>query len=289
MQFVGIDVGRDQVKVVTAGKRLSFKSKVGEWRERKLSSGGDYEVEINEQKYFIAELAEESFFAREMATENKIHEETKILFLSALGIIANPGLVNIVTGVPISQHTTHIKQKLTELLHGLHQIKINSIDGNYRIEQIDMAPESGAAFWDAILDDKGRICNTWLSQQKVRVVDIGSRTVNYCTINNRKYLDRDSGTLNYGIFELHNAEVVPSKSAKEQFARKVVADISKKWLNYEPDEDIVFLTGGGALLLEEWLTNMFTVTQMAEDPLFANALGYWKMGVAKWAAKSVVS
>ncbi len=132
-----------------------------------------------------------------------------------------------------------------------------------------------------MLNDDGGLANTWLAKQRVRVVDIGSRTVNYCTINQRQYVDRDSGTLGYGIMELHNAEAAPGDASKEQFARRVAADLSKRWLRYDPGTDLVLLTGGGALLLERWLRQHFPVYQLADDALFANAAGYYKMGVAR--------
>ena len=282
--IIGVDVGRNTVKAVSPKKKIIFRSKVGEWRERKLTDGGDYEVQLNNNKYFVADLAEESYFSREMATESKIHDETKILFLSVVGLLVKPyETVQIVTGLPVYQHTPEVKNELKELLEGEHKIKVqNKKAGNYTIEEIIIAPESGGAYWDALLDSEGKLTNEFLAEKFVRVVDIGSRTINYCTIPQRKYLDRDSGTLNYGVLELTNAAKKPDRVACEQFTRRIVADLSKRWLGYRPATDVILLAGGGSILLKEWLKQHFTLAQFLEDPVFSNAKGFYKMGVAKW-------
>lgn len=282
MQFVGIDVGRDSVKAVTCGTKVSFKSRVGEWRERRLNSGGDFEVDVGGQKYFVADLAEESYFRREMATESKVHQETQILFLTALSQIVKGKRIAITTGLPVTQHTANDKEALSRLLQGSSWVIVNNQKYSFDIERFGIVPEAGGAYWDAVLDNNGKISNSWLAEQKVRVIDIGSRTVNYCTIDRRKYLDRDSGTILYGVLELENAG--QSDVTKEQFARRIVADISKKWLGYQPQRDTVLLTGGGSLLLERWLKPHFPLAQIVDDPVFANARGYYKMGMARWAA-----
>lgn len=283
LQVIGMDVGRNEVKAVSNRKRVSFKSRVGEWRERRLTSGGDYEVQVDGKRYFIADLAEESFFAREMVSESKIHQETQILFLSALALVADPGeKAAIITGLPVAHHTTEGKEAMTDLLWGPHTVRVNGQFGAYVVDQIGIVPEGGGAYWDAILDDEGKLRNSWLAEQKVRVVDLGSRTVNYVTIHRRKYLDRDSGTMNYGMLELSNSQEESDDTALEQFTRRIAADLMKRWLNYRPQEDVVLLAGGGSILLAPWLQQHFPLAQFAEDPLFANAQGYRKMGVARW-------
>jgi len=286
MQIVGIDVGRNKVKAVSRDKKIAYTSRVGEWRPRKLTNGGDYEIEINGKGYFIADLAAESYFMREMATESKIHEETKVLFIAALVLVADPEeQCMIITGLPISQHTAGEKERLSKLLQGTYYVTLGGVEKYFHIDEIGIVPEGGGAYWDAVLDREGHVNNVPLTEGTVRVIDIGSRTINYCTINNRKYIDRDSGTLNYGILELQNMGDKPEPHYCEGFTRRVLADLSKKWFNHNPGEDIVLFTGGGSILLKQWLKLHFENVIFAEDPVFANALGYYKMGAAKWAAK----
>lgn len=277
-QIIGIDVGRDKVKIVTDSNRLNFSSRVGEWRRMKLNSGGDYELQINQDKYFIGELAEESYFSRQMATESKITEETKVLFLGAIAIVADPRRkISINTGIPVKQHTKKIKAELTQLLTGTYKIGINKGEVNtFVIDDIGIIPESAGAYWDIVLNSEGN--GQSLTDKIVRAIDIGSRTVNYCTIKSKKYLDRDSGTLPYGALEVANAH--GGDELLESFARRIIADLSQRWLNYS-NNDFVLLSGGGSLLLEKWFKPHFNNCKIAANPVMANASGFYKMGVAR--------
>ena len=170
----------------------------------------------------------------------------------------------------------------------MHRVEINGRQKTIVINDIGIVPEAGGAYWNAVLDGQGRVANSFIAGQRVRIVDVGSRTVNYCTIDKREYIDRDSGTLPYGVIELMNADKASREDAKgisedkkDHFARRIAGDLSKKWLKYVPDSDLVLLTGGGSILLHEYLQRHFLVNQLV-DTVYANAEGFYKMGVARW-------
>lgn len=286
MYPVGADIGRNKPKIFSKDVRLSFPARVGEWRSRKLSSGGDYEVMIDGQKVFVGDLAaEESYFIREMASESKIHQETMILFFTALALIPTQDSFAVTIGLPIYQHDQANKDRLVELLSRRRRVKVNNgPDRLISIDRIGVAPEGSGPYWDEHLTMTGGSKQADMSGRMHRTIDVGSRTINYCTIKDRRYIDKDSGTLSYGVMELENADKNKSEEAKEQFARRIVADLSKRWMNYDPEIDIILLAGGGALLLGELLRKHFPRCRVAEDPVFANARGFFKMGVAKWGA-----
>ena len=270
--LIGLDIGRNSVKVCCGDGRFSFPSKIGEWRERRLTSGGNYELEYNGQKYFVGELAEESYCQREMATESKIHNETKLLFLTALGIVNKPDF-NVTIGLPVIQHVPIIKEQFNSFLIGKYSYKLNGESRNINISNIGIVPESAGVYWSEVLNYDGKIVRKDLANGLVRILDIGSRTINYCSIKDKKYIDKDSGTLNYGCYEIEN-----SKAPLGQFARKIVADMSKIWLNQAK----IIIAGGGAPLLHEYFMEHWPDCQIAEDPVFANAKGFYKMGVARY-------
>jgi len=292
MQIIGIDVGRDRVKAVSSMGRVDFPSVVGEWQQRNLSTKhGEYEVTVDQNKVFVGELAiRESYCQRAMATETKTHQESKILFLTALAALVKEGeSVNVVTGLPVAQHTTSGKNEFKKLLEGIHKVEINGQPRNIIINDIGIVPEAGGAYWSVVLDKHGQVSNSFIAEQKVRIVDVGSRTVNFCTIDKREYIDRDSGTLPYGVIELMNADKGSrdnvqniGEDVKEHFARRIAGDLSRKWMTYVPDQDLILLSGGGSILLQQYLKQHFMVNQLVEDCVYANAEGFFKMGVAKW-------
>lgn len=270
MNIVSIDTGRDSIKPLN---KKQFRSVVGDWQKRNLSNDGNYEVEINNEKYFVGDLAlSESVACREMATESKIHIETKILFLTALGLTATEENPFIITGVPIRQFTTETKENLEKLLCGNYIIRINNFPvKRICVNSITIAPEGGASFWYALSKNQS------LEIGKKRIVDIGSRTINYATIDGKKYINKDSDTLQYGCLKLKDDRIT-----LEQLAHKIVADLSKAWLEYDPDNDLILLTGGGSILLGDILKRHFKKCQLIDDPIFSNVQGYYRMGVEKW-------
>jgi len=283
MQVIGVDSGRQGVKAVTEGNRRIFiPSVVGEWRKRKISEGGDYEVLINGQQYFVGELAAmESRFRREMTSRSKIHEETRVLTITAIALLATPGEeIRIVTGLPVDQHILEIKQEYTRLLSGCHTIKIN--DGPQREivltdNGIAITIEGAGAYWSEVLRERK-------FSGKFRVLDLGSRTINALTINGTRFVDVDSFNLDYGCLEVQNACNNPNDGVAEQLARRIYAELSQRWMDL--NDELVLLAGGGALLMEQWLTRHFKGAQILEDPVYANALGYYLMGKAKWQKQS---
>jgi len=288
MEVIAVDLGRDRVKAITVGgKRILITSRVGEWYERKLTSGGNYEVELGDgqdDRFFVHDLAGESFCDRTMTTRSKIHLESLILFLTAVMQVSTSKDIccNVVTGVPVEQHDKETKLKFSQLLLGKHSLKVNHEAYEVNVGEVLIVPEGGGAYWDAVLGDDGELRDAWLSNQKVRVIDIGSRTINYLTITRRKYSDKGSGTLDYGVLQLHNMNEKPTDQHAEQFARKIVADLSRRWQDYDETSDAVLLTGGGSVLLESWLRPHYLLARMAANPVEANSRGFLKMGVVRW-------
>jgi plasmid segregation protein ParM len=277
INFVGIDSGRNATKVA-AERIFSFPSRIGTARQLQLESGLDYEVEINGDKYFVGWLAEEALDRRGVVGESKFLKEMKICFLTALALANCPGKRNyITTGLPVSQHTPQDKLLLISLLKGQYRVRIGGKETELNISNINAVPEGAGAWWDAILNDYGRVAEPALLQQPVvRIIDLGSRTINYLTLNEGRFVDRLSGTLNYGCLELDHPANDP-----EKFAQRIKADLMQKWLEVRPSE-LTFLTGGGALVMEETLARLLPNTTIATDPVTANARGYKKLGIVAY-------
>jgi plasmid segregation protein ParM len=261
---ISVDCGRYAVKSV-GSRKLTFPSVVGEWRQRKISEGGNYDVAINGNRYFIGELAQqESRFARDMTTRSKIHEETKILTLTAIALQAETERVKLVTGLPVDQHTDGIKAELRRLLSGIYDLEVNGIKKHIRLAESDI-----------IVSIEG--AGAYMAESppgKCRVIDAGSRTINTLTIDeNKKYRDLQSGTLDYGCMDL------AADDKTEQFSRRIITDLSKLWVKYSGE--LVLLTGGGAGILEPYLCKHFNVRQVS-NPVYANAIGYHALGVRMW-------
>jgi plasmid segregation protein ParM len=237
-----------------------FPSYIGEWRERKLKSSirDDIELEYQGEKYFVGDLArDESEFVRSMMTDSKAHEDTLLLVLTALHKAGAEGSVKVMTGLPVDQHTEYEKSKLKSLLIGPHLVKVNGVEKEINIERVEVAIEGGAAFWSNPVPGK------------VRIIDAGSKTVNYLTMQNKRYIDRESGTLPFG-FDTNKTNDI------KQISNRIAGEVSKKWKS----EDSVLLVGGKARELQIHLSQYFKNMDVAPNHLYANAKGFYKIGTA---------
>ena len=255
--YIGLDIGRNGVKAYTGGQTLYIPSIVGEWRERRLLSRRDDDIEtvFQGERYFIGNLAaNESEFGRYMMTDDKAHFDTLLLALVSIHL-AGRSNVSIITGLPVEHHRPDTKEAMRNLLKGQWDIEVNGNHRKIHIHDVKVAVEGGGAFWSAP------------QEGLVRVIDAGSKTVNYVTMRDKRYVDRDSGTLPFG-FNTNKTD------NPRQMVARIAGELGKKWSS----TDLVLISGGRAEELTELLRPYFSKVQPLPNPLFANAIGFYRAG-----------
>ena len=254
--ILGIDAGNYYTKVASHNKVFKFPSNIGEYREMNLEvNHGEYDmvVEYKNQRYFAGTLAKyESEFGSTMFGDSKAHLDGKLRVLIATYLTCNDNSrVQIVTGQPIGKHRE--KTKIKRMLEGMHTLTVNGITKRFTIDRVEVAPEGAGAFW------------AFKQQGKIRILDIGSGTINCATIIDGRYVDKDSFTLPFGANT--------TNSTHEQFAKGIQRAISRKWTDDVP----IYLIGGIATLIEPYLNAK--LLPIKYHPTFANALGFYQLGV----------
>jgi len=257
IRHISLDIGRKGVKTFDGLQTRYSPSVVGEWRDLKLKTRchDDIEVVFEGENLFVGNLAlNESEFGRYMMTDDKAHDDTRLLALVA---IHQAGLTNVTvtTGLPVDQHTDDGKSAMRSLLLGWWDIEVNGDRRTIRIMDVKVAAEGGGAFWSAPLDGL------------VRTIDAGSKTINYVTMRNKRYVDRESGTLPFG-FDTNKSENLKQMSAR------IAGELGKKW----SADDVVRVCGGRAEELATILKPHFTQVSAMENPLYANAIGFYRVG-----------
>ena len=58
-------------------------------------------------------------------------------------------------------------------------------------------------------------------------------------------------------------------------AEQVLAEVTRLW-NGGATIDAILVSGGGALLLGPYITHHFRHARVVGEPVFANALGFWR-------------
>jgi plasmid segregation protein ParM len=278
MQIISTDMGRSESKFYSNNQKFKFRSVVGEWHQRNLNTDGSYDVSINNENYFIGDLAlKESYLLREMSTESKIHEETKILCIVGISLLVQQNEIIVSTGLPINLFNLNVRDNLVALLKGNYTVTFKGFKPKqFSINQITVCPEGGGTYF---YEAKKR---PELKYGKVRCINVGSRTVNFCSIEDGNFINRDSGTLNYGATQLKN-----SKADHQSFARKIFADLSSKWINYNENEEIVILSGGGVISLDIYLKQFFKKVIVSDEPIYSDVLGFNEIAQAKYGRQIV--
>ncbi|SDX44622.1 plasmid segregation protein ParM [Marininema mesophilum] len=270
--ILGIDPGNEKVKVYGGVLgNLSFPSDLGEWRELRLTNRltpNDMVWEYEGRRGFAGTLAQaESEWGGTVKGTTKAHDDGKMRVLLGIHRIipeyqGGNLTVRIVTCQPICQHTSIEKEKIINMLIGSHDLTINGIRKVFRIQEVRVAAEGAAVgLFQPV-------------QGLLRVLDIGSATVNGATIKDMRYGDRESFTEPMG---LATAMTVDPKMV----ARRIQAIASgKRWYR----NDLIRLVGGGAVPMADAIREHFPKAYILSPygllPEFANAVALHEIGRA---------
>ena len=289
------DVGRSTVKALRGDKEGvsqildPFSSYVGEWHPRDLNNNQynkNFEVVINGQQYFIADLAKtESVHGRIMATETKFHADTQVLFLSSVALVLPPERLDFspITCVPVKYYRQESIDELKKLLEGNdYEVSVNGQTRHFSIKNLSVTVEGGATYWDLVLDGRGKVRSEAramaLLNGTTRMIEVGSRSVNLVTFEaGGGYIDRESKSLGYGTYSLENSGI--TDFSKGQFVQKLKGDAMFKWTSYTAKDNLILCGGGTLLLGQKLLREHFGdfVSPSQSTLLHSNALGAFKM------------
>jgi len=273
MLKVGLDVGRNSVKLYDGDHFIRFPSIVGEYRDLKFKDNlvdeNSFIVSIDGERYFVGDLArKESEFCRQLLVDDKATDDFVVLALVAL-FQTGYDEFDVVTGVPVDLHIEDTKQKVKSLLEGSYNVEVNGVRKKIYVNRVRVSVEGGGAFWASP------------KEGLVRIIDGGSKTINYMTVLDKRLVDRDSGTLPFG-FDTNKSSNI------KQMCNRIAGELGKKWGR----DDDVYTVGGCAEQLADYLSVYFPNARpyLVEKRIkngvdidlnvFANAIGYFHIGRA---------
>ena len=277
---LGIDAGNYEGKTIGQFGEDSFKTNICDWfvRDVEESFGSDdMEFEIDGRKGFAGSIAkyEDEFGDGTRYGDSKAHEDTKIRVLLAIDRYMNrfcPQMekVKIVTGQPIKRHNKVEKDLIINMLKGEHNIVVNGNPRKIIIEEVGVAGEGSGAFW----------VNPRMGV--IRIIDIGSGTINCATIIDKKFINTASTTFNFGV------ETVSDRNDIERIANGVIRNTTKlKWNK----QDEVLVCGGKSEVMLPFIKKHYAraelispiITRSIGDkvlhPVYANATGFYNIAL----------
>ncbi len=216
----------------------------------------------------------------------------------------------VVTGLPVAFYSD--KATLRDRFLGEHRATREGRRSQvFRVVDCRVIPQPFGALLAEALDDRGRIVDQDLATGAVGVVDVGGKTTNLLSVNRLAEIARETASVNVGAWdvarvvhdylteqcpnlELRDHQVVEAIIARqvkyygqpvdlspvvdealEPMADQVIAQATQLW-NSGASLDAILVSGGGALLLGPYLKRHFRHARIVNDPVFANALGYWR-------------
>lgn len=285
--LLGVDLGNWNVKT-SEGDIFSARYTI---TENILGATGDV-LEYEGIKYYLKDGKLENNY-------DKANKETNmILFLYTLAI-QKDNKFKVVVGLPILAYKNNKDTFRENLLKNKeYKVKINGKEKTILIEDIIVFPEGAGAYFNI----KSRSKNSL-------IIDIGGGTTNIVAFKNGK-LDKCT-TLGNGMIELYNrirdhlnskytlkleledvenilkeGLKVDGEEIEWNFVKTIIDNFTNDLMNELRNFDIrttnVYLSGGGAKLLNKTLTGKIPGMIMLEDYLFANAKGFKKVGESKW-------
>ncbi|MCY6958898.1 ParM/StbA family protein [Clostridium brassicae] len=279
-----VDLGNINIKYIGDNEGI-FSSKIT--NDYQSYEEGFQRVEYNGIKTYIGvgELSREF---------NKANRDYMAQLLYALGKANNEGTkeTNLTLLLPIIQMKN--KKKLVENLKGkIFNFKFNGMDREIKINDLLVLPEAYASYYSLdIKDRKGDIC----------ILDLGSRTVNICVLENAKIVK--TNTIKLGSFDFYSKIKSLENAKGEDFTEEDVQRLIHNGLiKVEPKQYIEFLgdilnavkpyvnlktyntifTGGTSLMLKDYISKLpLTKFRIHPNALASNVNGALEASKKVW-------
>lgn len=295
---LGIDLGNHSVKT---SSDVIFKSQYEDY-DYKHEVNGDKCIMYNGNKYVVGKGV---FDYSKVKSERK---NTIPLYLNAIyqSINGSCDNVRVVVGLPLEHHKDkNIVEDMKKLYTGRFEFRYGASDEQseyvvINVKEVFVFPECLGAFYS--LDED-------MNDRDVLLIDIGGGTVNVALFTDGEYVD--STTYQEGVNDVYRQimnkanfintgatfdmesiltgirrgfikwdgkkdEMKYIKTITSAFVTSLINDIKGKFPLYKSYE--IYLSGGGADLLEEAFANSFGDYVKVENNVFANAIGFYNVG-----------
>lgn len=312
---IGLDIGYSAVKAVSGDRRVNFPSAVGTPDKARFSLNGATNVILVEPDHVQigdSAIAQSRFIHRREDRKWIESPEWYMLFLAAMTELtaATRADLRVVTGLPVAFYSD--KDAVRDRLLGDHRVQREERHAqNLTVSECRVIPQPFGCLLAASLDDRGYITDQRIAGGTVGVIDAGGKTTNLLSVNRLTEIGHETASVNVGAWDavramrtwfdqhcpdldLRDHQVIERIIARqtnyygqpvdlsaavgailEPLADEVLAAASQLW-NGAAALDAILVSGGGALLLGPYIVDHFPHARVVDEPVFANALGFWR-------------
>lgn len=216
----------------------------------------------------------------------------------------------VVTGLPVAFYSD--RDALRDRFLGVHRVAREGRRAQlFRVTDARVIPQPFGALLAETLNDHGKVVDQSLAAGSVGIIDVGGKTCNLLRVNELAEVGRETSSVSVGAWDAaralkeHLAEHYPKLDLRdhqiidaiikrkvgycgesvdlgavvdailEPMADQVMAQAGQLW-NGGAALDAILVAGGGALLLGPFLRRRFPHLRVVDNPVYANALGYWR-------------
>lgn len=217
----------------------------------------------------------------------------------------------VVSGLPVSFYETDV-DKIKDRLLGEHKISRHDRKAQtFRVVDCRILMQGVGVALALALDSAGRLADSDIATGRLGVIDVGGKTTNFVSIYRLRdqpaetasiqvggwdavrdmadFLDRTYPGLDLKDHEIsdmirarslnYDGETIDLSTVVDEIlepmGRSIVSKSSQLW-NGGKRLDRIIVAGGGALLLGDMIRRELSRAVIADQPVFANATGYWK-------------
>jgi plasmid segregation protein ParM len=218
----------------------------------------------------------------------------------------------VVTGLPVTFYSND-RDSLRDRFLGEHRATREGRRTQvFRVVDCRVIPQPFGALLSVALNSRGQVADHGMATGAVGVIDVGGKTTNLLSVNRLSEIGRETSSVDLGAWDVvralreHLTGTCPNldlrdhqiadaivrrnvryfgelvdlgpfvEAVLEPMAEAVIAQATQLWSGAAA-LDTILVAGGGALLLGPHISRHFPHARTVSDPIFANAMGYWKL------------
>jgi len=307
MDIIGLDIGYGYTKLVTRNRRIVFPSVLGQYEalgHQGILRRAPDPLVVDGNKWYVGKPALlHSRDARRILARDRTPQHYKIFLRWALRELGFSGEVVIYTGLPVSWY----KDADAAVLHDLEGV--HSTNGTFvNVTDVKVMPQPFGAYLSQILNDDGIAVH---NHEQAGIIDIGYYTSDLLYIVDNEVSAGRSTGIDIGmssavdeicqrIEDQHNLSIDKHReieeilrtwrvqtsdgsidvstivdSALNRLGALINDQMAEIWPRSYRRRATVMLAGGGGLALQDYVHYDLLVN----DSQFANAIGFYRMGV----------
>jgi hypothetical protein len=287
--IIGFDRGSNGIKVSYPNDTMYLPHLIGEGHDKIITSIGkgkpinSIDIIVEGKRYFVGEKAKDSFGQMVVFQKSHIHMATKVFLLSALALLPDNEFT-VVLGLPIADFRTQRKD-LARFMQGDYKVTLGGEEKRINVKCVSVYPQGVGALWSQYLNFNGNLYRE--VPDRCGIVDLGFKDMNFALLENGEFRDNQSWSFPIGLHTAlmaaipeMNGDYTINTLDPKKVPQKFYDNLQDKILNlinpYWKNQDFpIFMTGGGSYYVK--------IGQQLDNPVFANAIGFRKLGVLKYA------